>query len=127
MHKHGGDDAPPLAANQHRAGVVRAKIHQLIGSGTHKADVMRDHDQKYDAIDGHQHIGSRRDLPRGARSANWWRRRIGGDIRREKLRIESWGRTSHSSTLMHCGATPLATTSNSAASTRRRTILWAVS
>jgi hypothetical protein len=54
MNEHGGDDAPPLALDQHRPSVIRAPVHQLIDVWAGRADVVRDHHKKNQAIDSHQ-------------------------------------------------------------------------
>ena len=118
MDEHGGDNAPPLPVNQHVARIVGAPEHQLVEVGADRADVMRNHGQKNQAIDAHQKISGRRVSPRRALPAGRTRRwRIESGLRRQKLRFgigvhangllfagrRNRGVATHSTTLMHFG------------------------
>ena len=116
MHKHGGHNAPPLAVDQHVAGVVGAKVHQLLGGWRYRTHTVRHHVEKDRAVDAYQQVCGRRDCPRRPWTADRRRRRrhITG-TRRQKLRLVAgvpangslfagwrrWGITSHDSTLKH--------------------------
>ena len=112
MHKHGGNNANPLAVDEHGTGVGGAPWHELTGRRTHRADAVEHHGDIDCAVDANQEIGSRSRRPGRTPPANWWRRRRErAGAGRQKFRASmnsslfmgwrSRGITSHDSTLKH--------------------------
>ena len=58
--KHGGDDEPPISVKKHCFWLVGAEEQQLVRRGVPDGEVMEQHRDEDQAVDGDQHISGRR-------------------------------------------------------------------